>query len=392
LFRPNFRIFIRTNNRELEMQMDQKEGRVTRSDRGAEIVTPEAFRTSRSVNIHDLIDRQFTAIDGLLDRVASEKSLENMNASERLSAAHTLASTTRILTELHEFVERRGSPNAKSIQGTEYGRLQMAASQDRGGNADHATFQDAGAQRPLLLDFARSVDHFTPPRTSVVIPTLNEARNLPLLLPRLPSWLHEIIIVDGRSTDDTIEVALQYLPSAKIVRETRPGKGTALTSGFDAATGDIVVMLDADGSMDPGEIPSFVGALMAGADFVKGSRFSSGAGTDDMSTVRMLGNWGLTKAVTFLYGGRFTDLCYGYVAFWRHHVPALRSTCSGFEIETMLVIRALQAQLKIVEVASFEHPRVFGDSNLRAVPDGLRVLRTILTERVRSNSRPQYNA
>ena len=124
---------------------------------------------------------------------------------------------------------------------------------------------------------------------------------------------------------------------------------------------------------------SFVGALMSGADLVKGSRFSSGAGTDDMSLIRMLGNWGLTKMVSMLFGGKFTDLCYGYMGFWRRCLPHLASDSPGFEIETVLCIRALQARLRIVEVASFEHPRIFGDSNLRAFPDGLRVLRSILT-------------
>jgi glycosyltransferase involved in cell wall biosynthesis len=223
---------------------------------------------------------------------------------------------------------------------------------------------------------------FPLPKVSLVIPTLNEAENLRWLLPRLPVWIHELLIVDGCSTDQTVEVAQRLWPDVRIVAEKRRGKGVALTSGFDAATGDIIVMLDADGSMDPEEIILFVGALMSGADFVKGSRFIQGAGTVDMTLVRKLGNWGLTSAVRLLYGGAFSDLCYGYIGFWKKHAALLKSDCSGFEIETMLNIKALKNRLKIVEVASFESDRIHGTSNLRALPDGWRILKTILRERV----------
>lgn len=220
------------------------------------------------------------------------------------------------------------------------------------------------------------------PRVSAVIPTLNEAENLRTLLPRLPEWLHEVIIVDGRSVDDTVQVARQLCGQARIVLEPRRGKGAALRRGFSAATGDVIVMLDADCSMDPREIILLVAALLAGADFAKGSRFIQGGGTVDMSLFRMLGNWGLTQTVRMLYGGSFTDLCYGYLAFWTKHLPLLQPNCDGFEVETFLNIQALKADLRIVEVPSFEALRLHGESNLRAIPDGWRVLKTILRERV----------
>ena len=223
------------------------------------------------------------------------------------------------------------------------------------------------------------------PAVSIVIPTLNEAKNLPALLPKIPLWVHEIIIVDGRSIDDTIAVAKSLCPNVKIVLEPRRGKGVALRAGFSAATGEVIVMMDADGSMRPEEIVHFVGALMAGADFVKGSRFLQGAGTADMSFVRMAGNWGLTLFVRLLFGGQFTDLCYGYVAFWSKHVSVLNSQADGFVIETALNLRACKANLHIVEVASFEKPRLFGESNLRTIRDGWRVLTTIISERLNLN-------
>src|ERR1051326_831956 len=132
------------------------------------------------------------------------------------------------------------------------------------------------------------------PRVSFVIPTLNEARNLPHLLPRIPEWVYEVIIVDGRSTDNTVEIAKELRPDVRIIMEPRKGKGAALRAGFQAVEGDIIVMLDADCSMAPEEAIAFVGQLMAGADLVKGSRIIQGAGSTDISFVRNLGNRGLT--------------------------------------------------------------------------------------------------
>lgn len=219
-------------------------------------------------------------------------------------------------------------------------------------------------------------------RVSVVVPAMNEAANLPYVLPRIPSWVHEVLLVDGRSTDGTVEVARQLWPDIVVVQQEGRGKGAALRSGFQAATGDIIVMLDADGSTDPAEIPAFVGALLAGADFVKGSRFLQGGGTTDMTRFRQAGHWWLLQSVRVLFGGNFSDLCYGYSAFWRGVLPLLALNGDGFEIETMMNVRALKAGLRVAEVPSHEYERIHGLSNLRALPDGWRILKTIVHERV----------
>jgi phosphoheptose isomerase len=222
------------------------------------------------------------------------------------------------------------------------------------------------------------------PTISAIIPTLNEEHNLPHVLPKIPKAVDEVILVDGNSTDRTVEVARELLPGIRVVMQEGRGKGAALRSGFAAATGDIIVMLDADGSTDPGEIPYFVHALLGGADFAKGSRFLHGAGTSDMPFHRRMGNATFVKMVRRLYGGQYTDLCYGYNAFWRRVLPVLDLDGDGFEIETMMNIRALRAGLRIVEVPSFEDRRVMGVGRLRTIPDGYRVLRTIWRERTRA--------
>jgi glycosyltransferase involved in cell wall biosynthesis len=226
-----------------------------------------------------------------------------------------------------------------------------------------------------------------PPRrhadVSVVIPTLNEAANLPHVFARLPfEDLHEVILVDGNSTDDTIEIARQLCPSVRVVLQDGKGKGNALACGFAAARGDIIVMLDADGSTDPQEIPAYVDALFDGADLAKGSRFMEGGGSVDITPLRMQGNRFLNGTVNVLFGTSYSDLCYGYNAFWSDVLPTINVDCDGFEVETLINVRAAKAGLNVAEVPSIEQERIHGVSKLHPIRDGLRVLRTILSERL----------
>jgi len=106
-----------------------------------------------------------------------------------------------------------------------------------------------------------------------------------------------------------------------------------------------------------------------------------------MEFYRKFGNWGFTVAANLLFGSQYSDLCYGYNAFWSRVLPRLDLDGDGFEIETMMNVRALRAGFKVAEVPSFEAERVHGKSNLRTLPDGWRVLKTIAKERCRRSSR-----
>lgn len=219
------------------------------------------------------------------------------------------------------------------------------------------------------------------PRVSVIVPTINEAENLPAVFATIPDWVDEVVLVDGRSTDNTIEVAISLRPDVRVVLQGGVGKGDALVAGFTAATGEIVVAIDGDGSTDGNEIVRFVSALMAGADYAKGSRFSSSGDSDDVTPIRRAGNRVLNLMVNRLFKTSFTDLCYGYNAFWSHHLASLSLDSPGFEVETLMSIRAAEAGLQIYEVPSHERQRQHGSSNLSAVKDGWRILRLIASEK-----------
>ncbi len=272
------------------------------------------------------------------------------------------------LPNFHRWADRERSPNF-----------------DRSADRDRSSELDASGRR--LHAVADPVD----PRShtvSVVMPTLNEAGSLAWVLEQIPSWVSEVVLVDGLSTDGTEALARRLRPDVVVVHQHQPGKGAALRAGFAAATSDIVVMIDADGSTDPREMPRFVEALAAGADFVKGSRHIEAGGSADFTRMRSAGNRGFVKLANLLYRSHFTDLCYGYCAFWRHHLGALALSADGFEIETQLVLSAVKAGLQIQEVPSFELERRAGTSNLNAFRDGKRVLRTLLSERASSQPGP----
>ncbi|MGA9872345.1 MAG: glycosyltransferase family 2 protein, partial [Rhodococcus sp. (in: high G+C Gram-positive bacteria)] len=197
-----------------------------------------------------------------------------------------------------------------------------------------------------------------------MLPIVNEAENLPRVLPQLPAR-HELIVVDGGSADGSEAIVRRLRPDAVFIQQTRWGKGNALVCGFEASTGDIIVMFDGDGSANPREIDLFVSALTLGADFAKGTRYQAGGGSEDITALRGLGNRALTLFANRILGTRYSDLCYGYNAFWRDILPVLDLPPSlpsdgvlrwgdGFEIETVINCRISNAGFVVREVPSVE--------------------------------------
>ena len=223
---------------------------------------------------------------------------------------------------------------------------------------------------------------------TVVVPALNEERNIAWVLERIPAYVDEVLLVDGQSTDDTIGVARRACPRVRVVEQRGCGKGAAMRTGFECAVGDYVVVLDADGSMDPGEIDYYVSALDSGYDLVKGSRELPGSGSMDLTPLRRWGNHVLVTTVNLTWGSEFTDLCYGYLAFKRERLDDLALSARGFEIETEITVNAIDAGLRIAEVPTVELSRHYGTSNLNAWRDGRRILGFLARARLQPRRRP----
>ena len=231
----------------------------------------------------------------------------------------------------------------------------------------------------------RSKNH---PEIAVIIPTLNEEESLGPTLSELREAMYNpfIIVIDANSADDTIKIAKKF--GAVTILQDGEGKGAALRQAFcdNCLNSDFVAIMDADGSMNPKEIPLLIMALESGADVVKGSRFLGTGYSTDISLIRNVGNKILLSLVNLLWSTHYTDLCYGFMAFrleaLEKIVPHL--TSKHFEIETEICIKAKKLGLIVQEVPSIELPRRNGKSNLRTFVDGFRILRKILSELLRN--------
>ncbi|MCL0053247.1 glycosyltransferase family 2 protein [Dehalococcoidales bacterium] len=216
---------------------------------------------------------------------------------------------------------------------------------------------------------------------TVLICTLNEEESLPYVLPKIPEWVNEILLVDGHSTDRTVEVARELKPEIKVLYQPGKGKGDALRYGIKHASGDIIVTLDADGSTDPEEMAKFIEPLLNGYDFAKGSRFLNNR--PKMPLHRRFGNWVLVTTANLLYGTKYTDICSGYNAFWKSAIEKVNLSRDGFEMEQEMNVKIKKAGLKVIEVSCQDKGRLGGTSKTQDLKQGLVDLITIVRERFR---------
>jgi glycosyltransferase involved in cell wall biosynthesis len=219
------------------------------------------------------------------------------------------------------------------------------------------------------------------PKISVIICTLNEEQNLSHVLPKIPEWVDEILVVDGHSTDNTVEVAKRIRPEIKILYQSGEGKGDALRLGVKHASGDIIVTLDADGSTDPEELSRFIEPLLDGYDFAKGSRFVRGF-PPNKPKHRILGNLIITITFNLLFFRGYTDLCSGYNAFWKKKLEQVDlHSHDGFENEPLINTRARKKGLKVIEVEHTDSGRLGGDIKEQSWRQGFKGIKSIVRER-----------
>jgi glycosyltransferase involved in cell wall biosynthesis len=221
-------------------------------------------------------------------------------------------------------------------------------------------------------------------KLSVVIPARNEAVTLPLVLSdlnevilHLPNTDVEIICVDDHSTDATANIAKSF--GATVVQNAgSPGKGMALRAGFHAASGDVLLMMDADYSHRAEELPLLLQALTDGVGLVIGSRVVGGS--EEYTHIRALGNVFLSAMLGLCTRRYLSDALNGLKLFRREVFIDFKYTSKAFEIEIEIIANTLRRGYRIVEVSSHERQRAGGEMKSRVVRHGTRFLLRILWE------------
>lgn len=228
--------------------------------------------------------------------------------------------------------------------------------------------------------------------TSIIIPARNESGNIENAILRTPRFglAQEIIFIEGNSTDDTWEkiqeIAEKYKHShnIKIGRQPGKGKGDAVRHGYDMATGDILMILDADLTMPPEDLPKFYHAIASGkGEFINGCRLVYAMDEKAMRFLNLLGNKFFSLAFTFLLNQNFKDTLCGTKVLFRKDYLKLKTNRKFFgEFDPFgdfdLLFGAYKLNLKIVELPIRYRERTYGDTNISRFKHGLILLRMCL--------------
>jgi dolichol-phosphate mannosyltransferase len=219
---------------------------------------------------------------------------------------------------------------------------------------------------------------------SVIVPVFNEADTIRALLKSLREapFPKEIIVVDDRSTDGTGEILAGEGDIVLVRHERNRGKGAAIRTGLERATGEIVIIQDADLEYDPNEIPTVVAPILEGAtDISYGSRFKRGL-PKDMPLPNKVANLILAWTVRILFGHPLTDEATCYKAFRASVLKSIPLACERFEFCPEVTAKALRAGYRIVETELVNYrPRTQKSGKKIRWTDGVEAMITLVRYR-----------
>lgn len=193
-------------------------------------------------------------------------------------------------------------------------------------------------------------------------------------------WCDQTIILDGGSTDGTIEWAREH--GYEVYVQKRPGFRHAYNEALPHVTGDVIITFSPDGNSIPDLIPDLIGKMKEGYDMVIASRYLGSAKSEDDDIVTGFGNWLFTKTVNFLHGGHYTDAMVIYRAYKKQIVYDLElNREEGYSMaeklfrtriswEPLLSVRAAKRKLRVTEIPGDEPPRIGGERKLKILKWG----------------------
>lgn len=211
----------------------------------------------------------------------------------------------------------------------------------------------------------------------MIIPALNEVESIGQVLIDIPKdRVDEVLVADGGSTDGTQELVRKL--GYQVVTQEKKGFGAAIASGIEHAKGDIIIILNADGSQTLEDIPKLLEKLEEGYDLVMASRYLPGGGSEDDTFLHLVGNKIFTFLCNILYKVNVSDVLYFFLAARKEIFEKIKPTCdhAGYCVEVPIKVR--KAGFKIGEIPSFEKKRIAGKAKVKAFTTGFEIITRIL--------------
>jgi hypothetical protein len=215
--------------------------------------------------------------------------------------------------------------------------------------------------------------------TTLLLPTLNEIDAVRVIIPQLrPEWVDETIVVDGGSTDGTVE----YVRAAglRVHSQVNQGYGEGLLEAIKLARGEVIIEFNPDGNSIPDDIPRIIAKINEGYDLVIGSRYRDGAKSDDDDWLTATGNWMFTRIVNLLFGTQYTDSLVGFRAYRRQQALQLDLDAPGLSWPCQTSTRFARAGLRVTEIPAHEPARIGGKRKMMPFRTGLQITKLILRD------------